>query len=63
MKAAFAKKLLETEAWRQSLTLALVVAATAGEGATSEEDRAGAAGRIVEWLSNEEGESEAMRAG
>ena len=46
MKAAFAKKLLETEAWRQSWTLALVVAATAGEGATSEEDRAGAAGKI-----------------
>lgn len=56
VKAAFAKTLLEAEAWRESLTLALVVAATVGEGAMSEEDRAGAAKRIVEWLVDEEGE-------
>ena len=54
-KAGFASRLLATQGWKQNLTLVLLVAATAGEGSTSTEERESAAGVLVEYLRSSTG--------
>ena len=56
MKAGFGSAVLGGEDWKGNLTLALLVAATAGEGVTNQTEREDAASALMDYLVSSEGQ-------
>ncbi|KAI5479559.1 hypothetical protein MNV49_003296 [Pseudohyphozyma bogoriensis] len=54
-KAEFGERLVRGEAWKNDLTMALLVAATAGEGAVGVESREEVVKAFGEWMANRDG--------